>query len=99
MTVDELCSDLTARLGEQVEQVFTRYGAPVNDITELYQPSPAGFGGQLRLKRSGRRLAWELWLEDGDRWNFHTTDLADACLLYTSPSPRDKRQSRMPSSA
>ena len=29
-----------------------------------------------------------------------TTDhLFDACLLYTSPSPRDKRQSRMPSSA
>ena len=26
-------------------------------------------------------------------------DLATACLLYTSPSPRDKRQSRMPSSA
>ena len=23
----------------------------------------------------------------------------DCCLLYTSPSPRDKRQSRMPSSA
>ena len=25
--------------------------------------------------------------------------LAQTCLLYTSPSPRDKRQSRMPSSA
>ena len=25
--------------------------------------------------------------------------LAKSCLLYTSPSPRDKRQSRMPSSA
>ena len=24
---------------------------------------------------------------------------ASGCLLYTSPSPRDKRQSRMPSSA
>ena len=24
---------------------------------------------------------------------------ANTCLLYTSPSPRDKRQSRMPSSA
>ena len=24
---------------------------------------------------------------------------AEVCLLYTSPSPRDKRQSRMPSSA
>ena len=26
-------------------------------------------------------------------------DIAEVCLLYTSPSPRDKRQSRMPSSA
>ena len=26
-------------------------------------------------------------------------DLKRSCLLYTSPSPRDKRQSRMPSSA
>ena len=30
----------------------------------------------------------------------HFLDIVhDACLLYTSPSPRDKRQSRMPSSA
>ena len=28
-------------------------------------------------------------------WN----EKSKACLLYTSPSPRDKRQSRMPSSA
>ena len=26
-------------------------------------------------------------------------DYSKGCLLYTSPSPRDKRQSRMPSSA
>ena len=26
-------------------------------------------------------------------------DLADICLLYTSPSPRDRQKSRMPSSA
>ena len=26
-------------------------------------------------------------------------DYLEGCLLYTSPSPRDKRQSRMPSSA
>ena len=26
-------------------------------------------------------------------------DIIVTCLLYTSPSPRDKRQSRMPSSA
>ena len=37
-----------------------------------------------------------------DRVLLHPYDAAvpsDACLLYTSPSPRDKRQSRMPSSA
>ena len=37
-------------------------------------------------------------------WNpaglsFHDTKEVYFCLLYTSPSPRDKRQSRMPSSA
>ena len=26
-------------------------------------------------------------------------EMCKSCLLYTSPSPRDKRQSRMPSSA
>ena len=29
----------------------------------------------------------------------HACYLYNHCLLYTSPSPRDKRQSRMPSSA
>ena len=33
--------------------------------------------------------------------NYHRVNSAVlwSCLLYTSPSPRDKRQSRMPSSA
>ena len=31
--------------------------------------------------------------------NMRQISLAVTCLLYTSPSPRDKRQSRMPSSA
>ena len=30
---------------------------------------------------------------------FYNADNGNSCLLYTSPSPRDKRQSRMPSSA
>ena len=29
----------------------------------------------------------------------HSISSINGCLLYTSPSPRDKRQSRMPSSA
>ena len=35
----------------------------------------------------------------GVRMEWYRDDLDEACLLYTSPSPRDKRQSRMPSSA
>ena len=31
--------------------------------------------------------------------SFHPSTCSKTCLLYTSPSPRDKRQSRMPSSA
>ena len=38
-----------------------------------------------RLQRAGHRVV--------------TAGDGEACLLYTSPSPRDKRQSRMPSSA
>ena len=36
----------------------------------------------------------EVW-----RWVDVGLGQAQHCLLYTSPSPRDKRQSRMPSSA
>ena len=37
---------------------------------------------------------------EGDFENFQNTNFnVYCCLLYTSPSPRDKRQSRMPSSA
>ena len=50
------------------------------------------------------------WLSMTGMCIFHSLDMArdwaigeverlESCLLYTSPSPRDKRQSRMPSSA
>ena len=32
-------------------------------------------------------------------WEMSMNFVYNTCLLYTSPSPRDKRQSRMPSSA
>ena len=38
--------------------------------------------------------------KNGDKWEVFTHGgRNNSCLLYTSPSPRDKRQSRMPSSA
>ena len=44
-------------------------------------------GGQVTREEALELFALE------DSADIHT------CLLYTSPSPRDKRQSRMPSSA
>ena len=35
----------------------------------------------------------------GTDFIYHISTVGNVCLLYTSPSPRDKRQSRMPSSA
>ena len=74
MTIEELRGDLGQRIGKRVEMLFTRDGEPALEISDLYQPSPAGFGGQWQL-RDGSRLAWELWLEDGERWNFQASPI------------------------
>ena len=37
--------------------------------------------------------------EDLDADSLDAVELIMACLLYTSPSPRDRQKSRMPSSA
>ena len=76
MTVDELCRDLSQRIGRPVETLLTRDGDPVVELSDLYQPSPAGFGGRLCL-RDGTPMRWELWLEDGDSWNFHASLLVE----------------------
>ena len=47
------------------------------------------------------RVFFSLWTLSEEEYNFATSlvNNQNSCLLYTSPSPRDKRQSRMPSSA
>ena len=39
------------------------------------------------------------WVLDNPKTGDNCGSYSNTCLLYTSPSPRDKRQSRMPSSA
>ena len=67
---------------------------------------PAGLSSAIRLKQLAEQENKELSicvLEKGSQVGAHILSGAvmdsKACLLYTSPSPRDKRQSRMPSSA
>ena len=60
-----------------------------------------GFLGLPRLEslaHSGENVLGKF--RDGElNVNAEAVSLILGCLLYTSPSPRDKRQSRMPSSA
>ena len=44
-------------------------------------------------------LSYQLEIESIEDYQEHTTDYAKGCLLYTSPSPRDVEETRMPSSA
>ena len=58
--------------------------------------SPQAFEGIRNSKRNVRHPNLTLAVVDH---NIPTTDRSKGCLLYTSPSPRDQRGSRMPSSA
>ena len=75
MTLEELQQDLSRRIGKRVIEILTRDGEAVQDFTDLYQPSPAGFAGQL-IVFSGSRYSWELWQEAGEMWNFQSTLIA-----------------------
>ena len=53
------------------------------------QPIPVPDGVDIQIEGSGVTIK-------GPKGEL--SDSFNSCLLYTSPSPRDKRQSRMPSS-
>ena len=62
-----------------------------------------GLGGNAYLKKSVEKIFELKGRPKNNPLIIHYHNLNDAkndiCLLYTSPSPRDKRQSRMTSSA
>ncbi len=74
MTLDEFQQDLSKRMGKRVTEILTRDGESVQDLTDLYQPSPAGFAGQVVLA-GGSRHSWELWQEAEAMWNFQSTHI------------------------
>ena len=67
-------------------------GGGVVGASILYHLSKLGCSDAIMLERSE--------LTSGSTWHaaggMHTIN---SCLLYTSPSPRDRQKSRMPSSA
>jgi len=81
------------RAGFEVRQVMN-----ITDVGHLVSDADTGEDKmELGARREGR-TAWEIAGFYADAFK---TDCArlNICLLYTSPSPRDRTRSRMPSSA
>ena len=97
ITPDLVRQDIPVLLS-QLEQQFTELettlqsrldsGASIS-WEEVMQP----------MQRIGERLRWSWGVISHLNGVCNSPELREACLLYTSPSPRDKHRSRMPSSA
>ena len=79
--------------------IVTNASEPTEDlilrlVEELQQDPDTGRDIQTRTRE--KEESCQL---DFERFGTGSFALPEFCLLYTSPSPRDKRQSRMPSSA
>ena len=62
-----------------------------SDITQFLSELHAQRPTLEAEQKAGRALLWDKQINRESQ--------ADSCLLYTSPSPRDRQKSRMPSSA
>ena len=80
-------SELANELGDDV-LVFTGDVTSAENAKKFIEATVEKFGALDQLIANAGQSMWA----DFDQ-------IEDTCLLYTSPSPRDKRQSRMPSSA
>ena len=87
--------DLRSHTGVNMVSAEWRYSDATIVDDQLGAPGPSE-GDPLRLYPTGPKQAtWNIEPKAG------SVDFDDSrcCLLYTSPSPRDQRGSRMPSSA
>ena len=85
------CQDLCSRnfFGPYIERVIDNNGGINNRFDQLLNPV------YTTLSASSNNQCSTFTTTP----NTLTRYISKICLLYTSPSPRDKRQSRMPSSA
>ena len=69
-----------------------------NGVIKISKNQPISIVASNSMKFSKN---WSYFKQPVTRWliSSNNNKLENICLLYTSPSPRDKRQSRMPSSA
>ena len=90
----ELMLEIQRRLNCNEDELSDR-------VMQLYEDKKS-LEKKIKLLSRSDESEISRWVEDSTKVNDHVIvvrKLSIGCLLYTSPSPRDKRQSRMPSSA
>ena len=87
-SAERSASGCTIRLNEEPIREYLE-----SNVTLLRWLISEGYEDKKTLER--RAQAMEAWLKNPVLMQADD----DACLLYTSPSPRDRQKSRMPSSA
>ena len=74
-------------------------------MNNLQYKDPRDQGFYMPAEWHDHTCCWMAWPARLDLWpNINATnkayaEVANTCLLYTSPSPRDRTRTRMPSSA
>ena len=92
---------LTAGHQETPAKVTILDGPESKDLSDFIQEILEENSAQdvIEIDIRGKSSIADYLLVASGRSNRHVSALADYCLLYTSPSPRDLSTSRMPSSA
>ena len=90
-------STVRSRLARGRIQYIRRVEQGKNEtLKRLMRGTREGRGSWMRESR--KYMEWA-GITDEEIGTLTRDEVKRSCLLYTSPSPRDKRQSRMPSSA
>ena len=108
MSIDGVCLTATEILSEN--RVAFDVIAQSLAVTTLGDYHPGSAVNCERAAKDGAeigghplsgRVDFKAWIEDIEmlEGNCRMRIATDTCLLYTSPSPRDRQKSRMPSSA
>ena len=80
------CHSRQFKVDENTMNFFKMYVASADNVIKEHEQMYSYVEGKMKTLRLGLK-------------SYRFFDQAKACLLYTSPSPRDMRRSRMPSSA
>mgnify|MGYP003326049742 CR=1 FL=1 len=76
--------------------LFAQYNLPVSKGKVI---SNADEAANACNEIGGTKWVIKAQVHAGGRGKSGGVELIDSCLLYTSPSPRDRQKSRMPASA